>query len=62
MYENTTVFKYVLCIAFTKPRGYISVEDKQRIVDALANGEGYVETARLLGTKRTKPQGELFGK
>ena len=39
------------------PRDRVSAEDKQRIIDAYANGEDYVETARLLGVKRTTAWG-----
>ena len=39
------------------PRNRISTEDKQRIIDAYAAGEDYVEAARLLGVKRTTAWG-----
>ena len=35
------------------PRNRIAAEDRQRIIDAYANGQDYVETTRLLGIKRT---------
>lgn len=39
------------------PRNRISTEDKQRLIDAYANGDDYVETARLLGVNRTTAWG-----
>ena len=39
------------------PRNRISTADKQHIIEAHANGEDYVETARLLGVKRTTAWG-----
>ena len=35
------------------PRNWIAAEDRQLIIDAYANEQDYVETARLLGIKRT---------
>ena len=48
------------------PRDRVSAEDKQRIIDAYVNGEDYVETAKLLGIKRTTVWGivhryQLYG-
>ena len=34
------------------PRARITLQDKQRIIEAHENGEDYVEVARVLGIKR----------
>ena len=39
------------------PRNRISDEDKRRIIESHTNGDDYVETARLLGVKRTTAWG-----
>ena len=53
MYKNTTLVKYVLHVVLTMPRNRISMEDKQRIVDAHTSREDYVENIRLFGIKKT---------